>query len=242
MFKPLRLGVVVFLAILSGCQTKQNINEAWEQVKTDAQQAYQDSKEWFNEVYADAFSEDDKKEIRKEGKTVLETNVDGEGKEWTSEQTGATVTMTPLNTRVEQKTYDLIFAENVQFPKDIQFLGALYTVTQNTNVRTSPKTTGRVTAWLREGDVFRAVGAVQDEEWILVERYGVIIGYVNKSLVVTTDENNADIGAAEGKTVTQKISGNTTCRTLEVEVVSKEGAREKKNANVCFRPDGEWGF
>jgi len=138
-----------------------------------------------------ALDEQDQKAIQDKAKQALLNQPDNAKTTWTSNHSGATATIVPENTRVEQRQVKVVRDANVAPAENLDFIGASYWVKSATHVRLAPSTNSDIASTLSGGSAIWVVGKVHGQPWLLVSKRGTSIGYVTASNVVPKKESSA---------------------------------------------------
>ena len=211
-------------------------------------------------------SRTDQVAVRQETATVLATAGDGETVTWESEESSATATITARDSRQQTREIEILRDNRIDAPPGLEIIGRPFvSVGSNVNLRTGPSTSAPVVGKLAKGDVVNAIGKVEDEPWIMIGRTNIAMGYVHSSLVAEQDESinnqvptihgtfeldevdlaevnkeaNATFEIDEFEVVGDSFVVDTDCRTVDIEIVSDEGA-ETQSIDACRSLDGSW--
>lgn len=204
--------------------------------------------------------EEDRKAVDVKAGQALASSGDGQTVSWSNPEKGVTAEITPSATRTESREVALLRKKEVAPIPALDLIGETYAARKGANVRAAPTTDAAVTAGLKAGETFDAVGKVRGSEWLVVARGRRTIGYVHASLVepagaaVQTQQAQAGLrpaadldalAGAEGVDldaeglVAEKVAATSTCRTLDYKVSAKgETATEQHTA--CKSTDGAW--
>lgn len=125
--------------------------------------------------------EEDQKALQAQANQALLTQPDNAQINWASQRSGATATVVPENTRVEQRQIKVVRDANVAPAPQLDLIGAKYAAKSTTNIRNAPSVESDVTGSVAGGSTIWAVGKVHDQPWIMVARGGKSIGYVTAS-------------------------------------------------------------
>jgi surface antigen len=127
--------------------------------------------------------DEDQKALAEQSKQALVSQPDNAQVSWSSERSGATATIVPENTRVEQRQVKVVRDAKVAPAQNLDLIGARYQTASATRVRLAPSTDAEVATTLPGGSTIWAVGKVHDQPWIMVAQHGRSIGYVTASNV-----------------------------------------------------------
>lgn len=179
---------------------------------------------------------------------------------WTSDHSDAKAVITPVSTTTQTKNVQVKRTAKVQPVPNMTLLNQTYYAHKSANVRNAPSTQADKVGGLQPGSSFTALGRT-DNDWIMVGRKGVSIGYVyaplvsskpltNKpasspSAVVATDldampdtlakQQGFDLDSIE----TGTVSATSACKTLEYRITTK-GNTESQQVQACQANDGAW--
>lgn len=179
---------------------------------------------------------------------------------WTSDHSGAQATITPVATTTQTKSVSVKRTVQVQSVPNMTLLNQTYYAHKSANVRNAPTTSGSQVGSLLPGSSFTAMGRT-DNDWIMVGRKGVTVGYVyaplvsskplntkthsSKQVLVATDldampdavakQQGFDLDSVQIETV----SAQTACKTLDYKVTAK-GETEQQQVKACQASDGAW--
>lgn len=178
---------------------------------------------------------------------------------WQSEHSGAQATITPINTTTETKSVTVQRTAAVQTVPNMKLINQTYIAKKSANVRNAPNNTASKVGGLAPGSSFTAIGRT-DNDWIMVGRKGVTVGYVYAPLVgpkpaavtqvakvadVATDLDAMDdvVAKQQGFDLDSmqesQISAQTSCKTLEYKVTAK-GESNSEQVKACQSADGAW--
>lgn len=180
--------------------------------------------------------------------------------QWTSEHSGAQATITPIATTTQTKSVSVKRTAQVQSVPNMTLLNQTYYAHKSANVRNAPATSGSRVGSLLPGSSFTAMGRT-DNDWIMVGRKGVTVGYVyaplvsSKPLNVKTNASTevlaaTDLDAMPDAVAKQQgfdldsvqmetVQAQTACKTLEYKVTTK-GEMEQQQVKACQASDGAW--
>ena len=208
--------------------------------------------------------EQDQKALAAQSRIALFNHPDNAQINWSSEHSGATATVVPVNTRKEQRTFKVVRDANVAPASNLDMIGAEYVVSGKATVRLAPFADAQVATMLGSGSAVWAVGKVHDQPWIMVAQHGQSIGYVAASTVkrapaapklqtnstqVAFDLDStapvrapADLDSIEVKDPSVKVDmmvASVTCRDLTTTATAK-GQTKTTTQTACRAPDGSW--
>ncbi len=126
--------------------------------------------------------EADQQAVSQRAGMALASARDGETINWSNPETGASATLTPLETRTESREVPLLRQKNVAAPPALDLIGETWHATKSANLRAAPGTDSEVVGGLQPGERFQAIGRVSGSDWIMVGRNNRSIGYVHGSL------------------------------------------------------------
>lgn len=180
---------------------------------------------------------------------------------WTSDHSGAQAVITPVSSTTKTDDVQVQRTAQVQSVPNMTLLNQTYYAQKSANVRSAPSTSASKVGGLAIGSSFTAIGRT-DNDWIMVGRKGVSIGYVYAPLVSSKPAANASATAAEQVAAatdldampdtvakqqgfdldsiqTETVSATTACKTLEYQVTT-QGSTEKQQVQACQASDGAW--
>lgn len=195
---------------------------------------------------------------------ALEYSADGQTTTWTSSHSGATAQITPVSSQPQSREVAVKRIAKVQAVPNMTLLNKPYQVVKSANVRNAPNQNADKVGGLKPGSTFTAIGRT-DNDWIMVGRKGVSMGYVYAPLVkpaelaakpavaqnkapaqpAATDLDAMDVASAKQEgfdldsVVDDKVVAQTTCRTVNYKV-SQKGAQEDQTVKACQAADGAW--
>lgn len=182
----------------------------------------------------------------------------GEAVQWASAHSGATGTIRPVASRVVEQDAQVRRSPRIARVDNLSVINQPYTAVKSANLRAAPSTGAEKVGGFRVGQSFTALGRTGND-WIAVGRHGTTVGYVHAPLVApvaqakagqATDLDSLTVGAATQQgfdldaiqpatPVTEKVLVQTTCRTLEYEVNTKDG-QQRQSVDACQGADGAW--
>jgi len=210
----------------------------------------------------------DREALAQQTQQALQFSQDGQSSQWTSAHSGATATITPVKTETVQRQVAVKRTPKVQPVANMTLINKPYRAVKSANVRNAPDLNAERVASLPVDTTFTAIGRT-DNDWIMVGRRGVTIGYVYAPLVEqviaapapssagqavadsATDLDSLDVASAASKgidldaidldaaPVEQQVVAQTTCRTLNYNV-SAQGSQEAHSVQACQAADGAW--
>ncbi len=212
----------------------------------------------LGKVIGSRLDERDRQSLALQTQRMLEQN-STQSVQWTSEHSGATATITPGATTTQTKAVQVKRTNQVQAVPNMTLLNQTYYAQKSSNVRSSPSTSGSRVGSLMPGSSFTAVGRT-DNNWIMVGRKGVTVGYVyaplvspnapaqkaqaNQALAATDLDSMPDAVAKQqgfdlDSVQMETVSAQTACKTLNYKVTAK-GATEQQQVKACQADDGAW--
>lgn len=131
----------------------------------------------------------------------------------------------------------------------VDLIGASYVATDQANVRGGPGTDYKAVDSLTKGEAVNVVGKVRGQNWYMVSKGGVVIGYVSTTLLAeqsapatastgTTGPKLADHPKPSGTVVTETVTTERTCRTAEHRVTLASGEVVAEAIDGCATPEG----
>lgn len=210
----------------------------------------------------------DREALALQTQQALQNSQDGQSSQWTSPHSGATATITPVKTETVQRQVAVKRSPKVQPVANMTLINQPYRAVKSANVRNAPDLDAEKVAGLPVDTTFTAIGRT-DNDWIMVGRRGVTIGYVYAPLVEqvkarpaqtaassavadsATDLDSLDLASASSKGIDldaidldaapleQQVTAQTTCRTLNYDVTA-QGSSEQQTVKACQATDGAW--
>lgn len=132
----------------------------------------------------------DRQALAAQTQQVLESGKDGQVTTWTSAHSGATAQITPVSTKTESRQVAVKRTAQVQAVPNMKLLNSPYRAIKSANVRNAPDQSAEKVGGLAAGSTFTAIGRT-DNNWIMVGRRGVSVGYVYAPLVEAATEHKA---------------------------------------------------
>lgn len=212
----------------------------------------------LGKVIGSRLDERDRQSLALQTQRMLEQD-SNQAIEWTSDHSGAQATITPGVTTTQTKSVQVKRTAQVQSVANMTLLNQTYYAHKSSNVRSAPNTSGSRVGSLLPGSSFTAMGRT-DNNWIMVGRKGVTVGYVyaplvsSKPLVQKAQTNPAmaatDLDSMPDAVAKQQgfdldsvqletVSAQTACKTLDYKVTAK-GATEQQQVKACQADDGAW--
>lgn len=124
----------------------------------------------------------DRQALAAQTQQVLESGKDGQVTTWISAHSGATAQITPVSTKTESRQVAVKRTAQVQAVPNMKLLNSPYRAIKSANVRNAPDQGAEKVGGLAAGSTFTAIGRT-DNDWIMVGRRGVSVGYVYAPLV-----------------------------------------------------------
>ncbi len=207
----------------------------------------------------------DREALAEQTQQALQHAQDGQATQWSSTHSDARATITPVKTETVERQVAVKRTPKVQPVANMTLINQPYRALKSANVRNAPDLKAEKVAGLPTGTTFTAIGRT-DNDWIMVGRRGVTIGYVYAPLVAqveaqpaqatastdtATDLDSLDLASAANKgidldaidldaaPVEQAMTAQTTCRTINYDVTAK-GSSEQQTAKACQAADGAW--
>jgi len=208
----------------------------------------------------------DREALALQTQQALQHTQDGQATQWSSSHSDAKATITPIKTETVQREVAVKRTPKVQPVANMTLINQPYQAVKSANVRNAPDLKAEKVAGLPAGTTFTAIGRT-DNDWIMVGRRGVTIGYVYAPLVAqvkkpaqstqiaaaetATDLDSLDVASAASKgidldaidldavPVEQTMTAQATCRTIKYDVTA-QGSNEQQTAKACQAADGAW--
>jgi surface antigen len=211
--------------------------------------------------------ERDRQALALQTQQALQHVQDGQSSQWVSSHSGASATITPVKSETVQRQVAVKRTPKVQPVANMTLINQPYEAIKSANVRNAPTTDADKVAGLPTGTTFTAIGRT-DNDWIMVGRRGVTIGYVYAPLVrqvqpkpaasssaaladTATDLDSLDVASAarqgidldafdlDAAPVEQQITAQATCRTVNYDMTSN-GQNQQQTVKACQAADGAW--
>lgn len=202
----------------------------------------------FTESFMEQLSQSDVRKMNDARDKAIET---GEPQVWENRETGASgqITSTPAPPRPPAPTPVKVKRDRVAALPLMDAVGEPYVVTATggVNVRGGPGTSYEVVDRLAGDDRVQAISKVRDQNWYLVGRGSVGIGYVFGDLIArwtppadqpldeTLDEPEDDTGPDVAEVDVEMAS---ECFTTTQTVTLGNGDTEEAEVTSCRTPDG----
>lgn len=212
---------------------------------------------WIGGEIAKALSDKDKEVLANQSQTVLNDTPDGQTVSWVAPETGKTIKITPSKTSEKNVDIDVQTLGDVQLPTGrLKFLDQTLQAKKQVNLRTSTSDfSDNVIGSYAKNERIHVSGLTEDKSWYVVDRKGVMIGYVDaKSLQAVQDSSKSkkssgsdlktvasspkmksgmDLDKLEAKSI--KVAATTNCRTMTYDLDSNTNT-----SSQCKAPDGAW--
>lgn len=213
---------------------------------------------WIGGEIAKALTEKDQQVLASQSQTVLNETPDGQTVSWIAPETGKTITMTPGKTTEKNVEVDVQTLGQVQLPTgQLKFLDQTLQAKKQVNLRTSTSEfSDNVIGSYAKNEKIHVSGLTEDKNWYVVDRKGVMIGYVDAKSVQsiqtaskTSKKPNSpqpvvvastpkmktgmDLDKLEAKSV--KVATTTSCRTMTYNLDTNTNT-----SSQCKAPDGAW--
>ncbi len=179
----------------------------------------------------------DRQALAAQTQQVLQSSKDGQVTSWTSTHSGATAQITPVSTKTESRQVAVKRTAQVQAVPNMKLLNTPYRAIKSANVRNAPEQSAEKVGGLAAGSTFTAIGRT-DNNWIMVGRRGVSVGYVYAPLVELASEHKpatqqvaAKTSATPAPTQTSVVEVATDLDALDV-VAAKEQGFDLDSINV----------
>lgn len=140
----------------------------------------------------------DRQALAAQTQQVLESGKDGQVTSWTSAHSGATAQITPVSTKTESREVAVKRTAQVQAVPNMKLLNTSFRTIKSANVRNAPNQSAEKVGGLAAGSTFTAIGRT-DNDWIMVGRRGVSVGYVYAPLVELATERKATTAPVAAK-------------------------------------------
>lgn len=212
--------------------------------------------------------ERDRQALAQQTQQALQHAQDGQSSQWVSSHSGASATITPVKSETVQRQVAVKRTPKVQPVANMTLINQPYEAIKSANVRNAPTTDSAKVASLPTGTTFTAIGRTNND-WIMVGRRGVTVGYVYAPLVrqaqakpatpnstavvadTATDLDSLDVASAtrqgidldafdlDAAPVEQQVTAQATCRTVNYDMTS-QGQNQQQTVKACQAADGAW--
>lgn len=189
----------------------------------------------------------------------------GETAVWESDHSGSSATIKTSNSEKKQKKVKVVKVKKVDTTPRLELIGETYVSTASSNVRHAPNKSGQVISGLKNGEKFTAVGKT-DNDWVLVAKNNITVGYVYGSLVKQSSSNNnqpirdgaislddidevaisnANKSKQEGINLDKidleeaSVATETECKNVSMDIKSEKG-ETTESFETCKGSDGAW--
>lgn len=211
--------------------------------------------------------ESDRQALALQTQQALNNSRDGQVTTWNSGHSGASAQITPVSTEVQTRQVAVKRSPKIQSVSNVTMLNKTYRTVKSANLRNAPDSNAEKVGGLLPNSTFTAIGRT-DNDWIMVGRKGVTIGYVYAPLVqpvtakatsvastapaadAATDldqldtasaaRQGFDLDAVDAAPVQENLTAQTTCRTVNYDVKAQGSASEKQTVKACQAGDGAW--
>lgn len=197
----------------------------------------------------------DKAAIERATVQSLQSSGDGQTQRYDNPESGVVATITPSDTRKEQKTVRVVHDRTVEPPPSLELIGETYIAKSGARVRPSPDTTRDAVDFLPKGSKIDVIGKVSGRDWYMLARNGKSIGYTYAPLLkpspsssdekaLTTPEKEQeqiDLQLQQGSLMVASVDSTTECRTVNYTIDAvKKGQQEQSSFEACKAADGAW--
>lgn len=213
--------------------------------------------------------ENDRQALAQQTQQALQHSQDGQSSQWTSSHSGASATITPVKTETVARQVAVKRSPKVQPVANMTLINQPYRAIKSANVRNAPDLQAEKVAGLPVDTTFTAIGRT-DNDWIMVGRRGVTIGYVYAPLVeqvkapkaqnttsgtavadTATDLDSLDVASASNKGIDLDAI-DLDAAPVEQQVVAQttcrtlnydvtvKGSSEQQTVKACQASDGAW--
>lgn len=213
-----------------------------------------------------SLDERDKQALMAQSAQALSMGADGTASQWHSDRTGASATLTPKQTRIEEQPVTIVRDKRVVVADNLKLVNKTYATNQSSKVRIGPGTSYEQIGGMKAGEIFTAVGITSDG-WLLIGKKGVSVGYIRSDLASeSSSQANSktasmrdkgvdldSVAASSSKAVdldgvnidnmqvvAEKVNAKTTCRTVDVNVKDSKGQKSSDSVKACQAADGAW--
>ncbi|WP_120994389.1 SH3 domain-containing protein [Stutzerimonas urumqiensis] len=220
---------------------------------------------YLGKAFGAQLDERDRQALAEQTQRALQNAEDGQSTQWSSTHSDAKATITPIKTETVTRQVAVKRAPSVQPVANMTLINQPYRTLKSANVRSAPDLNAEKVGGLPTGTTFTAIG-LTDNDWIMVGRRGVTIGYVYAPLVAkieqqttqqtaaadtATDLDSLDAASASSQgidldaidldaaPVEQTVAAQATCRTISYDVTT-QGSSEQQTAKACQAADGAW--
>lgn len=213
--------------------------------------------------------EADRAALAEKTRQALQYTKDGEATNWTSPRTGASARITPVSTQAQVREVAVKRIATVQAVPNMKLLNQTWETVKSANVRNAPDTKAEKVGGLQVGSTFTAIGRT-DNNWVMVGRRGVSIGYVyaplakpveqvvpvspsqNSTVAVAQAAPATDLDAMDQAGAQQQGFDLDSIPVVDDRVavqttcrtldyqLSVDGEQENKTVQACQAVDGAW--
>lgn len=166
--------------------------------------------------------ERDREALALQTQNVLNASQDGEVSTWTSAHSGVSATIVPSSTQTESRTIQMKRVAAVQVTPELQVLNRTFVVTKSANMRSAPDAQAEKVGGLPAGSSFTALGKTSNN-WVLVGRKGVAVGYVYGPLVEGQSQVASKAAATDRKTPAKGAGGAIDLDSLDMASAKDQG-------------------
>jgi uncharacterized protein YcfJ len=124
----------------------------------------------------------DREALAAQTQRVLDNSQDGQVTTWSSTHSDAQAKIVPVGTEKQERQVSIKRTPKVQAVPNIALLNKPYQAVKSANIRSAPDQSADKVGGLATGTSFTAIGRT-DNNWIMVGRKGVSVGYVYAPLV-----------------------------------------------------------
>ncbi|MEO4046846.1 SH3 domain-containing protein [Pseudomonas sp. CAU 1711] len=165
----------------------------------------------------------DREALAAQTQQALDFSQDGQSTSWTSSHSGATAQITPVSTQTQSREITVKRSAQVQAVPNMTLLNKPYQAIKSANVRNAPSTDASKVGGLAPGSTFTAIGRT-DNDWIMVGRQGVSIGYVYAPLVQPAKPAQlASQGATGGASSAAPVAAATDLDSMDLASAKQQG-------------------
>ena len=164
--------------------------------------------------------------------------------------------LTINNSRTENRKVTMVRKKNMAPPPKLEMIGEKYRAKISSDVRHSPSTDSEIVGGFEEGEILNVVGKVIDNNWYLVGKDNIAMGYIHGELegLITEEELEQDVvlrdlvalnslGESDEAgvvnldelTVADEVEANTSCKEMKLSDGQISG-----EVTVCKGSDGAW--
>ncbi|WP_434135154.1 SH3 domain-containing protein [Pseudomonas luteola] len=141
----------------------------------------------------------DREALAAQTQSVLDNTQDGQITTWSSSHSGAQAKIVPVSTEKQERQVSIKRTASVKAVPNMALLNKPYQAIKSANIRNAPNQAADKVGGLATGTTFTAIGRT-DNNWIMVGRKGVSVGYVYAPLVEPMKAQKNQVATTQAKT------------------------------------------